>query len=134
MAEQQPTIAELWNEFQGEIKEIDEFLEKVPFPNMKALSVTATSGKTYYPDMFARRRAELLERCKELEDDAAICVTVAEFEVVQEDDQAFIERDMLAITLSGPFAAEPSKLREFAAILNFWAWELEQRAKEVSNG
>jgi len=79
-------------------------------------------------------RSELLERCKELEDDAAICVTVAEFEVVQEDDQAFIERDMLAITLSGPFAAEPSKLREFAAILNFWAWELEQRAKEVSNG
>jgi len=111
------SIAELWSEFQKLFK-------------------IGKRNPLYWSKVWDKTnlRSELLERCKELEDDAAICVTVAEFEVVQEDDQAFIERDMLAITLSGPFAAEPSKLREFAAILNFWAWELEQRAKEVSNG
>jgi len=113
MAEQQPTIAELWQEFQKLFK-------------------IGKRNPLYWSKLWDKTnlRAQLLERCKKLHDSDGAAV---EFSI-------YTERIEGGKTLIWAFADEHSLFLTKESAMNmsaayaFMAWELDQRAKEVGNG
>jgi len=109
MAEQQPTIAELWQEFQKLFK-------------------VGKRNPLYWSKVWDKTnlRAQLLERCKRVPDQDGDITTL----------YLTCHLDRLATEPCGILERVDNieTAREISAAYAFWAWELEQRAKEVGNG
>ena len=118
--DQVPTIAELWGELQKEEKFLTAYTD-----------LSKNDGWWIQPTMdslsrFQSLRQQLVEWCKEVDD------------ADRDTTKLWVccNGDRVAIQTPGilEFVGSPRELRELGAACEFWAWELEQREKEIGNG